>query len=86
MLLLREEVIMFAPRFLYVLYFIFLIIMGVSVGFLLGLFNRDNQENDVFIFLLLSILHLGLGKTTILSVSAPTTHSITMEIAKNLHQ
>lgn len=54
-LLMKESI--FITRILYFLYFILLGIFGIIIGFLLGLYKREDEINAFFLFLLLKIIY-----------------------------
>ena len=55
-LLMKESV--FITRIVYVLYLIILRIFGILVGFFLGIYKRENEVNEIYIFLLLLLLQI----------------------------
>lgn len=55
-LLMKESV--FITRIVYVLYLILLGIFGILVGFSLGVYRRENEVNEIYIFLLLFLLQI----------------------------
>lgn len=55
-LLMKESV--FITRIVYFLYFILLGIFGIIIGFLLGVYKREDEKNEFFLLLLLLLLKI----------------------------